>query len=226
MIDQPMTSSQPAKKRRLGRYDKTVKASETIQKKSSLKNRIRSLKRLIKSKRLNEETLREKQRMLKSLQARLPVGEDSTENTQRIERERKRATRYHKVKFFERQKLVRKLKTLQKADKAQSEEFNKLADNLRYVLFFPKAEKYISIIKAVKETELTKQQQLREKALEEAKKQHFDIISFLDEQYKPSNNSKSRKTKELVISENETSFEEDEDFTHKANASRKSDFFL
>lgn len=82
------------------------------------------------------------------------------------QREKRLAKRYHKVKFFERIKLVRKLKQLKsqllqlsqegaeaipedtKNRETIEEEYSTLEGDLKYVLFFPKGEKYISIVKS------------------------------------------------------------------------------
>lgn len=75
------------------------------------------------------------------------------------ELERKYAIRYHKVKFFERVKLERRIKKKEKeiaqakggagkGDETERlhEDLKRLKEDLAYVVHFPKAEKYISIL--------------------------------------------------------------------------------
>lgn len=87
------------------------------------------------------------------------------EQRKRAELERKYAVKYHKVRFFERVKLERrlvKLKRQQEKDAAgegpaltseQETELRQAEEDLQYVLNFPKGEKYISILKNAEEPE-------------------------------------------------------------------------
>ncbi|KAF8161369.1 hypothetical protein B0H34DRAFT_653570 [Crassisporium funariophilum] len=69
-------------------------------------------------------------------------------------KERALAVRYHKIKFFERQKVTRKLKQAKKRLESTNEpsekeailsEITKLRIDLNYILHFPKSKKYISL---------------------------------------------------------------------------------
>lgn len=87
------------------------------------------------------------------------------EQRKRAELERKYAVKYHKVRFFERVKLERRLGKLKRQqEKAalgagpgltseQEIELRQAEDDLQYVLNFPKGEKYISILKNAEEPE-------------------------------------------------------------------------
>ena len=76
------------------------------------------------------------------------------EDHKRQELERKYAVRYHKVKFFERVKLERRIRHKEKEvagatgaeREARAEELRRLWEDLNYVLHFPKGEKYVSIL--------------------------------------------------------------------------------
>lgn len=75
-------------------------------------------------------------------------------NTERARKERAMAQRYHKVKFFERRKVSRKLKQVQRqlescTDKKEKKKLEKalleLRVDLNYITHFPKLKKYISL---------------------------------------------------------------------------------
>jgi hypothetical protein len=98
------------------------------------------------------------------------------------ELERKRAVRYHKVKFFERRKVERKIDTVtkklsqEKKDEVKAKELREelahLEDDLIYVMYFPKAKKYISLFAQADEKTKAKIDLLRieaRKAKEEEK---------------------------------------------------------
>ena len=89
-------------------------------------------------------------------EARLAELRASSGAHARSELERKYATRYHKVRFFERVKLERCLRKLQAraapagdaaAADALRREVESAAADLAYVLHFPTAEKYVSLLK-------------------------------------------------------------------------------
>ena len=67
--------------------------------------------------------------------------------------------RYHKVRFFERIKLERRIHKLQRAlkqcnnDEETSQELSRARDDLEYVLHFPKGEKYVSLLKNAEDAE-------------------------------------------------------------------------
>ncbi|KAK9800202.1 hypothetical protein WJX73_008394 [Symbiochloris irregularis] len=117
-------------------------------KSKSVKNQIRSLQRLLKAE-LPAKARAKNQQKVKEL-------EDVFLGNKQQERERRLAVKYHKVRFFERVKLERQLKQLsaqklQLTDTSQQEaadqRLKQLQDDLQYVKFFPKGQKYISILK-------------------------------------------------------------------------------
>jgi hypothetical protein len=116
------------------------------------------------------------------LKQKLEVLNKEIDGKNKEELERKRAVRYHKVKFFERRKVERKIDTVtkklsqEKKDEVKAkelrEELARLEDDLIYVMYFPKAKKYISLFAQVDEKTKAKIDLLRveaRKAKEEEK---------------------------------------------------------
>eukprot|EP00898_Chlorokybus_atmophyticus_P002298 jgi/Chlat1/3069/Chrsp21S03320 len=114
----------------------------------SLKNQIRSCERL-----LHKDDLPPAAR--KATEARLEQLKKEHAAHARSELERKMAIRYHRVKFFERRKLERRIKQVQKQlalgpasddDTAKlQQELESLLADLQYLQHFPKTEKYVSL---------------------------------------------------------------------------------
>ena len=116
---------------------------------ASTKNKIRSLQRLLK-KTEDAEAKQGLRRQIRELEKTMKSNLDR-------ERERKYAVRYHKIKFFERQKLRRRLKQALRqieglGPDAPAEERQRLearAEELRmdfvYVDFYPRGSKYYSL---------------------------------------------------------------------------------
>lgn len=118
----------------------------------SIKNQIRSVERLLR-KALPLEVKDAQQKRLEELkkQAELHGQADI---------ERKMALRYRKVKFFERRKIERAIRRLERLQRAaadnptedtirqaadMAQRLGQLKEDLEYVRFFPKTEKYISL---------------------------------------------------------------------------------
>lgn len=167
---------------RLSRYDQTKPTRVHQKSKTSLKNRIRSIERLIRSNKVKGDALANQKKILNNLKLTLSTIPQNNIN----KKEKRLAIRYHKVKFLERVKLVRKLKKAKQNE--DSEKFENLAKDLKYVLFFPKAERYISIIKEANSEDLIKIEKFRKIAIENSEKESFDINDFLSKQDK--NNTK------------------------------------
>ncbi|THV06652.1 hypothetical protein K435DRAFT_815756 [Dendrothele bispora CBS 962.96] len=111
-----------------------------------IKSALRQTRRLLAKDNLAADVRVKAERKLKSLEEDLAKAEQN-------KKERKMATKYHRIKFFERQKVVRKIKQLKKslsqADnvssaKLESELFEQRV-NLNYILHYPKTKKYISL---------------------------------------------------------------------------------
>jgi len=113
-----------------------------------LKSQLRQTRRLLAKDNLAADVRVETERRLKSLEADLEMAE-------RTRKERAFAVRYHKIKFFERQKVVRKISQTKK--KLSAKDLNSrlrreletallnLRVDLNYILHYPKLQKYISL---------------------------------------------------------------------------------
>lgn len=135
----------PGQKRRakgLGPSDKKGKKVKSV----SIKNQIRSTERYLR-KELPEEVREAQQKKLEELKKQLEIH-----NT--LVLERKIQLRDRKIKFFERRKIERMIRRLEKqlrttsdhATEAQiSSQLSKLKEDLEYVRFFPKNQKYVSL---------------------------------------------------------------------------------
>ncbi|KAF8806619.1 hypothetical protein BYT27DRAFT_7191172 [Phlegmacium glaucopus] len=108
---------------------------------------LRQTRRLLAKDNLAANVRVETERRQKALEAELGQAEQG-------KKERALSVRYHKVKFFERQKVTRKLKQtkkcLEKADSSHEKEtiaanIHELRVDLNYVLHYPRTKKYISL---------------------------------------------------------------------------------
>lgn len=125
---------------------------------SKIKSSIRQAKRLLAKDKLGANIRVETERRLKSLEGDL-------ENAERANKERAFAEKYRKVKFFDRQKLVRKIAQTKKSISSSSipaEEISALRESLfahrvdlNYVLHYPKTQKYIALFPSTTSTEET-----------------------------------------------------------------------
>ncbi|KAI9450561.1 hypothetical protein BJY52DRAFT_1301816 [Lactarius psammicola] len=115
---------------------------------SKIKSALRQTRRLLAKEGLAADVRVESERKLKALETDLVAAEKAN-------KERTLATRYHKVKFFDRQKLLRRIKQTKrrleedgvssKVRKALQAELFELRVDLNYVLNYPRLEKYISL---------------------------------------------------------------------------------
>lgn len=121
---------------------------------SALKKQIRAIERLLKRPDLPEGG-REKQ------QALLATAEGKLREAKRQRLEAFRSTKYHKVKFFERQKCERMINKIKRrlegpVDTAEQRDLQKklhqLELDMRYIRFYPPGEKYISLYANGQET--------------------------------------------------------------------------
>mmetsp|Transcript_11062 Transcript_11062/g.12658 ORF Transcript_11062/g.12658 Transcript_11062/m.12658 type:complete len:207 (-) Transcript_11062:1304-1924(-) len=181
-------------KRPLSRYDTSSKSkagsteeqleNDLNAKKGSIKNQIRSIRRLIKKGFLTGKALESKERDLKRL-------ERLVEKNKKNERDRALAKKYHKIKFFERVKLTRRIKRIEKElaeakDPASIEEIksrkSELEKDLQYVLHFPKGYKYISLFSDdLRPEQMEERNRLREMAGKEATKHKKKLKSLQTE---------------------------------------------
>jgi len=114
---------------------------------SKIKSALRQTRRLL-ARDLGADVRIEAERKLKALETDLATAEGA-------KKERALATRYHKVKFFDRQKLMRRIKQTKrrledeevssKVRRALDAELFDLRVDLNYVVNYPKLERYISL---------------------------------------------------------------------------------
>ncbi|KAI6693382.1 hypothetical protein NL676_021092 [Syzygium grande] len=112
----------------------------------SLKNQIRSVERMLR-KDLPPEMREAQEKKLEGLKKQQEIHS-------RLAVEKKIFLRDRKIKFFERRKIERRIRRLEKMqrtlsgpeqDAAIAEQLYKLKEDLEYVRFFPKTEKYVSL---------------------------------------------------------------------------------
>ncbi|KAK4258075.1 hypothetical protein QN277_007575 [Acacia crassicarpa] len=112
----------------------------------SLKNQIRSTERMLR-KNLPPEVRQAQEEKLAGLKKQQEIHT-------RLAAERKIFLRGRKIKFFERRKIerrIRRLEKLQRTSSAQAEsaevaeQLSKLKEDLKYVMYFPKTEKYVPL---------------------------------------------------------------------------------
>ncbi|XP_050219913.1 rRNA-processing protein EFG1 isoform X2 [Mercurialis annua] len=137
------------RKPHVGRRSKSLGVDKKPKPKSkavSLKNQIRSIERMLRK----ELPLEVRDAQVKKLDELKKQQEIHT----RLALERKIFLRDRKIKFFERRKVergIRRLEKLQRGSSGQAqdaeiaEQLSKLKEDLEYVRFFPKTEKYVSL---------------------------------------------------------------------------------
>ncbi|TFK65583.1 hypothetical protein BDN72DRAFT_824422 [Pluteus cervinus] len=116
-----------------------------------IKSSLRQAQRLLAKDNLAADVRVETERRVKSLEGDLAKAE-------RSRKERTFATKYHKVKFFERQKVTRKItqtkkqledlgsgKSDKKKRKALAKQLVELRVDLNYILHYPRLKKYVSL---------------------------------------------------------------------------------
>ncbi|GLT78660.1 hypothetical protein SLA2020_501880 [Shorea laevis] len=112
----------------------------------SLKNQIRSIERMLR-KDLPPEVREAQEKKLEGFKKQQEIHT-------RLAVERKIFLRDRKIKFFERRKIERRIRRLEKLQRASygqaqdaqiAEQLSKLKEDLEYVRFFPKTEKYVSL---------------------------------------------------------------------------------
>jgi len=151
-LDELSTSSSTPSKSKLHRKHQRTESAFSQPGVQKLKASLRQTRRLLAKDNLAADVRVETERRLQASQADLARGEAA-------KKERGLATRYHKIKFFERQKVVRKLNqakkrlalTLEKEDvdssskKEIEDTLTELRVDLNYIMHYPKSKKYISL---------------------------------------------------------------------------------
>ncbi|MBA0712713.1 hypothetical protein Golax_011795 [Gossypium laxum] len=136
-----------AEGKRVGRRSKGPRLDKKLKPKAvSLKNQIRSIERMLR-KDLPPEVREAQETKLEGLKKQQEIHT-------RLAVERKLFLRDRKIKFFERRKVERRIRRLEKQQRTSpgqaqdmeiAEQLSKLKEDLEYVRFFPKTEKYVSL---------------------------------------------------------------------------------
>ncbi|MED6143744.1 hypothetical protein PIB30_008691 [Stylosanthes scabra] len=122
----------------------------------SLKNQIRSAERMLRKQNLPAEVREAQQQKLDALKKQQEIHT-------RLAAERKIFLRDRKIKFFERRKIERRIRRLEKLQRAAShqpqaseasEQLSKLKKDLQYVMYFPKNEKYVPLFTGGDDSEI------------------------------------------------------------------------
>ncbi|KAE8726170.1 hypothetical protein F3Y22_tig00007372pilonHSYRG00003 [Hibiscus syriacus] len=142
--------------KRLGRRSKGPGVDKKLKPKAvSIKNLIRSIERMLR-KELTPEVREAQEKKLDGLKKQQEIHA-------RLAVERKIFLRDRKIKFFERRKIERRIRRLEKQQRTISgqaqdmeiaEQLSKLKEDLEYVRFFPKTEKYISLFTGGDDSEI------------------------------------------------------------------------
>mmetsp|Transcript_2556 Transcript_2556/g.5188 ORF Transcript_2556/g.5188 Transcript_2556/m.5188 type:complete len:317 (+) Transcript_2556:139-1089(+) len=149
----------------------------------SMTKRIRDVKRL-----LAKDTLDDKLRQVMEKRLR-DLLEESEENRKKY-LERKFAVRYHKIRFFERIKIERRLSKIKKRIKHASSDEEKenllkrlaaVQEDLEYVLHFPKGEKYVSLLRDADTAEAQAHLESERRRLREIVKQKLRDDAIVNE---------------------------------------------
>lgn len=161
---------------RWSRRNKLVKkrrAERSLPKtKKSPKNRLRDLRRRLQREAGKEDggNSKVRSRLEAEIEALAAEEEGRSATRRRVQVEKKFALKYHKVKFFERQKVNRKLSRvrIELARNPESAELlreeQRLLEDLDYIRYYPKAKKYVSLL--VDRDDDTKSPQIRAKMRE------------------------------------------------------------
>lgn len=121
----------------------------------SIKNQIRSIERMLR-KELPPEVREAQEKKLDGFKKQQDIHN-------RLAVERKIFLRDRKIKFFERRKIERRIRRLEKMQRTSSgqsqeaeiaEQLSKLKEDLEYVRFFPKTEKYVALFIGGDETDM------------------------------------------------------------------------
>ncbi|XP_027366206.1 rRNA-processing protein EFG1-like isoform X3 [Abrus precatorius] len=120
----------------------------------SLKNQIRSIERILR-KNLQPEVREAQEHKLEALKKQQEIHT-------RLAAERKIFLRDRKIKFFERRKIERRIRRLEKLQRASSssssqphsDQLSALKQDLQYVMYFPKNEKYVPLFTGGDDSEI------------------------------------------------------------------------
>ncbi|KAG6572880.1 rrna-processing protein efg1 [Phytophthora cinnamomi] len=184
------------------------KKPQQAKKVPSLKNRIRGLERFLSRGGLADATRRAKKAELQQLK-------EEHENKEQVAQEKKNAEKYKRPRFFERVKVMRKLRQaknrIEQADddseRAEHEKkFKTYREEMMYIYYYPKSEPYISLFPSAPHSEENqkRQKELRAEAIARFEKEQstdaFHQFCFNDGKSKDSSTaSEARPAVELLL---------------------------
>ncbi|XP_027165235.1 rRNA-processing protein EFG1 [Coffea eugenioides] len=141
---------------------------KTKPKSVSLKNQVRSIERMLR-KDLPPEVKEAQEKKLDGLKKQ-------QENLNRLAVERKIFLRNRKIKFFERRKIERRVRRLEKQQRGLSgqpqeaelaKQLSKLKEDLEYVRFFPKTENYVPLFMGGEDEEIVEKRNRLRKVIKD-----------------------------------------------------------
>ncbi|KAE8906063.1 hypothetical protein PF005_g13713 [Phytophthora fragariae] len=183
------------------------KKPQQAKKVPSLKNRIRGLERFLSRGGLADAARRAKKAELQQLK-------DEFENKEHVAQEKKNAEKYKRPRFFERVKVMRKLRQAKNrleqanddSERAEHEKFKTYREEMMYIYYYPKTEPYISLFPSAPHSEENqkRQKELRAEAIARFEKEQpteaFHQFCFNDGKSKDSNSvSEARPAVELLL---------------------------
>ncbi|KAI8365739.1 hypothetical protein BD560DRAFT_401542 [Blakeslea trispora] len=210
------------------------KASDALNSSGKIKKKVRDIKRMLnKADKLPAQATIEAKRKLRALEFEL--GEKMIDD-----QERAKAAKYHKIKHFERKKVMRKLKQAKKAlqensDETKTAELQSKVDDaeikLLYTSHFPKSLHYVSLFPSSNEQDPTSSAR-REKMLNEIKKALLEgdkDLLLLQKRYRDEYKEKLIKRGTIApvapVDEEMTESKPDKDTTDDSSDEEKDDFF-
>ncbi|XP_047324631.1 inactive protein tyrosine kinase pTKL-like [Impatiens glandulifera] len=135
---------------------------------ASFKNQIRSVERLLQKDippEIREAQMKKLEELKKQQDTQSQLSVDIQQKKKKLSADNKIFLRYKMVRFFERRKIDRKIKRLEKSQLDSSdpshgamiaEQLRSLKEDLEYVRFFPKTEKYVSLFMGGDNTDIVK----------------------------------------------------------------------
>ena len=164
-------------------------------KKRSFKDQIRGVQRYLRRKDITAEARATNEKKLKQLQ-------QQQLNRIRVDKEKKISKQYHGIKFFEKKKLLRKQRRVQKriqeVSKAGSEkeqyalqaELKQIENQIIYVTHFPKGKKYVALFpnknkddeSMLRQRKLLMEEALRIAARETKKAKRNEKVDYSDDE--------------------------------------------
>ncbi|ETN17672.1 hypothetical protein PPTG_05417 [Phytophthora nicotianae INRA-310] len=183
------------------------KKPQQAKKVPSLKNRIRGLERFLSRGGVADATRRAKKAELEQLK-------EEHDKKEKTALERKNAEKYKRPRFFERVKVMRKLRQAKNrldqatddAERAEHEKkFKTYCKEMMYIYYYPKAEPYISLFPSTphSEEDQKRQKELRAEAISRFEKEQpteeFHQFCFNDGKSKDSTSASERPAVELLL---------------------------